>query len=106
MQSGFLYRGHCLGIGTGDFYSYNEIILIGNILMVNVGTVTEIFIMVPVVVDFCCPLLLNTCFLFQLAKVVLVTAAACQFCTNNALYRANNITTCVSKGYRLHSSMA
>ena len=32
MQSGFLYRGHCLGIGTGDFYSYNEIILIGNIL--------------------------------------------------------------------------
>ena len=36
MQSGFLYRGHCIGIGTGDFYSYNEIILIGNILMVSV----------------------------------------------------------------------
>ena len=36
MQSGFLYRGHCIGIGTGDFYSYNEIILIGNILMVIV----------------------------------------------------------------------
>ena len=32
MQSGFLHRGHCLGIGTGAFYSYNEIILIGNIL--------------------------------------------------------------------------
>ena len=28
MQSEFLYRGHCVGIGTGDFYSYNEIILI------------------------------------------------------------------------------
>ena len=36
MQSGFLYRGHCVGIGTGDFYSINEIILIGNILMVSV----------------------------------------------------------------------
>ena len=36
MQSGFLSRGHCIGIGTGDFYSYNEIILIGNILMVSV----------------------------------------------------------------------
>ena len=36
MQSGFLYRGHYVGIGTGDFYSYNEIILIGNILMVSV----------------------------------------------------------------------
>ena len=36
MQSGFLYRGHCVGIGTGDLYSYNEIILIGNILMVSV----------------------------------------------------------------------
>ena len=36
MQSGFLHRGHCVGIGIGDFYSYNEIILIGNILMVSV----------------------------------------------------------------------
>ena len=36
MQSGFLYRGHWVGIGTGDFYSYNEIILRGNILMVSV----------------------------------------------------------------------
>ena len=36
MQSGFLYKGHYIGIGTRDFYSYNEIILIGNILMVRV----------------------------------------------------------------------
>ena len=36
MQSGFLYRGYCVGIGTGDFYSYNEIILKGNILMESV----------------------------------------------------------------------
>ena len=39
MQSGFLYRGHCVGIGTGDFYSYNEIILIGNILMVSMDCI-------------------------------------------------------------------
>ena len=36
MQSKFLYRGHCVGIGTGDFYSNNEIIFIDNILMVSV----------------------------------------------------------------------
>ena len=35
MQSRFLYRRQWVGIGTGDFYSYNEIILIGNILMVS-----------------------------------------------------------------------
>ena len=42
MQSGFLYRGHCIGIGTRDFYSYDEIILIGNILMVSVDCTTRI----------------------------------------------------------------
>ena len=50
MQSGFLYRGHCVGIGTGDLSSYNEIILIGNILMVNVDC---IFIVVCVFVCLC-----------------------------------------------------
>ena len=40
MQSGFLYRGHCVGIGTGDFYPYNEIILIVNILMVSVDCIS------------------------------------------------------------------
>ena len=39
MQSGLLYRGHCVGIGIGDFYSHNEIILIGNILMVSVSCI-------------------------------------------------------------------
>ena len=41
MQSGFLYRGHCVGIGAGDFYSYNEIILIGNILMVSMDCIKD-----------------------------------------------------------------
>ena len=41
MQSGFLYREHCVGIGTGDFYSYNEIILIGNILMVSMDCIKD-----------------------------------------------------------------
>ena len=39
MQGGFLDRGHCVGSGTGDFYSCNEIILIGNILMVSVDCI-------------------------------------------------------------------
>ena len=39
MQSGFLYRGNWVGIGTGDFYSYNDIILIGTILMVSVACI-------------------------------------------------------------------
>ena len=36
MQSVFLYMDIALELGPGDFYSYNEIILIGNILMVSV----------------------------------------------------------------------
>ena len=42
MQSGFLYRGHCVEIWTGDFYSYNEIIRIGNILMVSLYNVLDL----------------------------------------------------------------
>ena len=45
MQSGFLYRGHCIGIGTGDFYSYNEIILIGNILMVSMDCISILILL-------------------------------------------------------------
>ena len=41
MQSGFLYRRHCVGIGTGDFYSYNEIIFIGNIVIVSVDCILK-----------------------------------------------------------------
>ena len=41
MQSGFLYRGHYVGIGPGDFYSYNEIILICNMLMVSVDCISK-----------------------------------------------------------------
>ena len=46
MQSGFLYRGHCVGIGTGTFILIMRL-LIGNILMVSMDTEIKRKVRIP-----------------------------------------------------------